>query len=70
MPLSPPKASSAGLPDLHAANSDTRASTIIQEIVTVCTRWIRRVASGGAICTETIHNIMTLYLHLSLRKPV
>ena len=55
----------------HAANSDTRASTVIRAIVTVCTRWIRRIASVGAIwTTEAIHNIMALYLHLSLRKTV
>ena len=56
MALSPPKASSAGLRARHAAKRDTAASTLIQAIVTVCTRWIRRIAFGGAICsTEAIH---------------
>jgi hypothetical protein len=59
MALSPPKASSAGLLARHDANRDTAASTVIQAIVTVCTLWIRRIASGLAICSvEAIHDIM------------
>jgi hypothetical protein len=55
MALSPPKASSAGLRLRQAANRDTAASTLIHTIVTVCKRWIRRIAPGEAICsTETI----------------
>src|SRR6202049_4665265 len=65
MALSPPKASSAGLCTRHAAKRDTAASTLIQAIVTVCTPWIRRIASGDAVCsTEAIHNIMALHSHL------
>jgi hypothetical protein len=61
MALSPPNASSAGLLARHEAKRDTAASRLIQAIVTVCTRWIRRIASGEAICsTEAIHNIMAL----------
>ena len=65
---SPPKASRAGLRARQAAKRDTAASTLIHAIVTVCTRWIRRIASGGT--TEAIYNIMALYLHLRLRKTV
>ena len=62
MALSPPKASRAGLRARHAAKTDTAASTLIQTIVTICTRWIRRIASGEAICnTEAIHSIMALH---------
>lgn len=51
----------------QAAKRDTTASTLIHTIVTVCTRWIRRIASGVAICaTEAIHNIMALHSHASL----
>src|ERR1019366_4785322 len=49
----------AGPPARHAAKRDTTASTLIHTIVTVCTRWIRRMVSGVAICnTEAIHDIM------------
>jgi len=59
MALSPPKASSEGLLARHAAKRDTAASTLIQAIVTVCTRWIRRIASEEAVCSiEAIHDIM------------
>src|ERR1035438_8930241 len=34
----------AGLRARHAAKRDTTASTLIHAIVTVCTRWIRRIA--------------------------
>jgi hypothetical protein len=62
MALSPPNASSAGLRARHAANSDTRASTLIQAIVTACTLRIRRIVLEDAICgTEAIHSIMALY---------
>jgi hypothetical protein len=55
----PPNASSTGLLARHAAKRDTAASTLIQAIVTVCTRLIRRMASGEAICgIEAIHDIM------------
>jgi hypothetical protein len=55
MALSPPNASRAGLRARQAAKRETTASTLIHAIVTVCTRWIRRMASGVAICsTETI----------------
>ena len=55
MALSPPKASRAGLRARHAAKRDTAASTLIQTIVTICTRWIRRKVAGVPICgTETI----------------
>jgi hypothetical protein len=68
--LSPPKASSAGLCARQAAKRDTAASTLIQAIVTVCTRWIRRMAFGGAICrTEVIHDIMAPYSHGSRSNP-
>ncbi len=56
----------AGLRARHAAKRDTAASTLIQTIVTICTRWIRRIASGEAICnTEAIHSIMALHFRLS-----
>jgi hypothetical protein len=68
MALSPPNASSAGLRARHAAKSDTAASALIQAIVTVCIRWIRRIASGDAVCsTEANHNIMALHSHLRLQ---
>ena len=71
MPLSPPKASRAGLRALQAAKRDTTASTVIHAIVTVCTRWIRRIASGGTICsTEAIHSIMAPYSHGSRSRPL
>ena len=39
----------------EAAKRDTTASKLIHAIVTVCTRWIRRIASGDATCnTEAI----------------
>ncbi len=64
MALSPPKASRAGLRARQAAKRDTAASTIIQAIVTVCTRLIRRIASGEAVCsTEAIHDIMAPHSH-------
>ena len=38
---------------------DTTAFTLIHAIVTLCTRWIRWIASGEAICnTEAIRDIM------------
>jgi hypothetical protein len=59
MALSPPNASSAGLLARHGAKRDTAASRLIHAIVRVCTRWIRRIASGEAVCsTEAIHIIM------------
>ena len=62
MALSPPKASSTGLRARQAAKRETTASTLIQAIVTVCTRWIRRIASGEMICSaEAIHSIIALY---------
>jgi hypothetical protein len=68
MALSPPNASNAGLCARQAAKRDTAASTLIHAIVTVCTRWIRRIATRGAICsTEAIHSIMALYSHLRLQ---
>lgn len=55
MALSPSNASRAGLLARQAAKRDTTASTLIHAIVRVCTRWIRRIASGEAICsTEAI----------------
>jgi hypothetical protein len=69
MALSPPKASSAGLRARHAAKRDTAASTLIHVIVAVCTRWIRRTASGEAVCgNEAIHDIMALNSHGSRSK--
>jgi hypothetical protein len=69
MALFPPNASRAGLRALQAPKRDTAASTLIQAIVTVCTRWIRRMASGEAICSiEPIHDIMALYSHASRSK--
>lgn len=69
MALSPPKASSAGLRARQAAKRDTTASTLIHAIVTVCTRWIRRIAPGEAVCsTEAIHDIMAPYSHGSRSK--
>jgi hypothetical protein len=50
MALSPPNASSAGLRARQAAKRDTTASTLIHAIVMACTRWIRRIMSGEAIC--------------------
>ena len=51
------------------AKRDTAASTLIQATVTVCTRWIRRMASGEAICSiEAIHDITALYSHASRSK--
>jgi hypothetical protein len=47
MALSPRKASRAGIRARLAAKRDTAASTLIQMIVTVCTRWIRRKVSGA-----------------------
>ena len=44
-----PKASSAGLRARQAAKRDAATSRLIHAIVTVCTRWIRRIASGGAL---------------------
>ncbi len=62
MALSPPKASSAGLRTRHAAKRDTTASKLIHAIVTVCTRWIRRIVSGEAIwCADAINSIMAPY---------
>jgi hypothetical protein len=59
-----PKASSEGLLARHAAKRDTAASTLIQAIVTICTRWIRRIASEEAVCsTEAIHDIMAPHSH-------
>jgi hypothetical protein len=49
MALSPPNARRAGLRARQAEKRDTTASTLIHAIVTVCTRWIRRIASGVAI---------------------
>jgi len=67
--LSPPKASSAELLARHAAKTDTAASTLIHAIVTVCTRWIRRMAFGDAVCSiEAIHSIMAPYSHASRSK--
>jgi hypothetical protein len=38
---------------------DTIASTLTHAIVTICTRWIRRIASEEAVCsTEAIHDII------------
>src|SRR5580765_580657 len=63
MALSPPKASRTGLLARQAAKRDTSASTLIHPIVTVCTRWIRRIASGQAVCsTEANPQHHALYL--------
>ena len=51
MAVSPPNASSAGLRARKAAKRDTAASTLIQAIVTVCTRWIRRMAYAVYVVT-------------------
>jgi hypothetical protein len=65
MALSPPKASRAGLRARQAAKRDATASRLIHAIVTVCTRWIRRIASGEPYFCSTgaIHDIMALYSH-------
>jgi hypothetical protein len=64
MALSPPNASKAGLRARQAAKRDTTASTLIHAIVTVCTRWICRIASEEAVySTEAIHDIMAPYSH-------
>ena len=70
MALSPPKASSAGLRALHAANSDTTASTLIHAIVTDCTRWIRRIASGEAICSTEAIGLSIIAPWSSLTAPL
>src|SRR6202790_4827642 len=68
MALPPPNASRAGLRARQAAKRDTAASTLIQAIVTVCTRWIRRIASGGAICsTEAIWVSIIAPLNIPIR---
>ncbi len=64
MALSPPKASSAGLRARQVAKRDTAASTLIHAIVTVCTRWIRRIVLEEGICSaEAIPHIMALVRH-------
>jgi hypothetical protein len=69
MALSPPKASSAGLCPRHAAKRDTTASTLIQAIVTACTRRMRRVTSEADICSTEA--IMALHSHaLALKDPL
>ena len=68
MALSPPKASRAGLRARHAAKRDTAASTLIQTIVTICTRWICWADSGLAICsTEAIWVSIIAPLNLQIR---
>jgi hypothetical protein len=71
MALSPPKASRAGLRARQAAKRDTAASTLIHVIVTVCTRWIRRKASGEAIWSaDAIHSIMALYTNTEAARVI
>jgi hypothetical protein len=42
----------------------------IQAIVTVCTRWIRRIAlEEGVCCTEAIHDIMAPHSHGCVQRP-
>jgi hypothetical protein len=59
-----PLSSSAGLRARQAEKRESTASTLIHAIVTVCTRWIRRIATGELSCSiEAIHSIMALYSH-------
>ena len=69
MALSPPNASSAGLRRPPSCEEGHRSLHAHPSDCDGLHPWIRRIASGVAICsTEAIHDIMALYSHASRSK--